>query len=116
MTRSPCTLALIDPCRRHARQWATGVALLLLTACGKGGNAAVAPGMMALPVTVIEMQPQRVPIVVEAVGQAEGSKEVEVRARVSGILTKQLYKEGDTVKAGATLFTIDRVPYELAQA
>lgn len=117
MTRSPRTHALIDPHRRHDRQWVTGVALLmLLTACGKGGEAAVGPGMMALPVTVIEMQPQRVPIVVEAVGQAEGSKEVEVRARVSGILTKQLYKEGDTVKAGATLFTIDHLPYELAQA
>ena len=44
--------------------------LLLLSACGQGGEAAVGPGMMALPVTVIEMQPQRVPIVVEAVGQA----------------------------------------------
>jgi membrane fusion protein (multidrug efflux system) len=70
--------------------------------------------MMALPVTAIEMQPRRVPIVVEAAGQAEGSKEVEVRARVSGILTGQHYKEGDSVKAGSTLFTIDRVPYEIA--
>jgi membrane fusion protein (multidrug efflux system) len=95
--------------------------LALLTGCGKGEQAVggpAAPGQMALPVTVIEVQPQQVPMIIEAVGQAEGSKEVEVRARVSGILTKQLYKEGDTVKAGATLFTIDRALYEieLAQA
>ncbi len=93
----------------------------LLTGCGKGEQAVgepVAPGQMALPVTVIEAHPQQVPMIVEAVGQAEGSKEVEVRARVSGILTKQLYKEGDRVKAGSTLFEIDRAPYEieLAQA
>ena len=90
--------------------------LALLTGCGKGEQAVggpAAPGQMALPVTVIEVQPQQVPMIIEAVGQAEGSKEVEVRARVSGILTKQLYKEGDTVKAGATLFTIDRALYEI---
>lgn len=96
-------------------------AFALLAGCGKSEQAVggpVAPGQMAMPVTVIEAQPQQVPMIVEAVGQAEGSKEVEVRARVSGILTKQLYKEGDRVDAGSTLFTIDRAPYEieLAQA
>jgi membrane fusion protein, multidrug efflux system len=90
----------------------------LLAGCGKGEQASGGPGMMAMPVTVLTAQPQHVPIIIETVGQAEGSKEVEVRARVSGILTRQLYKEGETVKAGATLFDIDRAPYEdaLAQA
>jgi membrane fusion protein (multidrug efflux system) len=118
MSHAPRAYSLIDARRLPAWPRATGAALvlMLLAACGQGGEAAVGPGMMALPVTVIEMQPQRVPTVVEAAGQAEGSKEVEVRARVSGILTRQLYKEGDTVKAGVTLFTIDRVPYEIALA
>ena len=68
--------------------------------------------------TVIQDAPQRVPDIIEAVGQTEGSKDVEVRARVSGILEKTLYKEGDRVKAGAPLFQIDRAPFEnaLAQA
>ncbi|HSC99369.1 MAG TPA: efflux RND transporter periplasmic adaptor subunit, partial [Casimicrobiaceae bacterium] len=43
------------------------------------------------------------------------SKEVEVRARVGGILEKRLFKEGAPVKAGQTLFIIDPKPYE-AQA
>jgi membrane fusion protein (multidrug efflux system) len=39
---------------------------------------------------------------------------VEVRARVSGIVQKRLYQEGDTVRADAQLFQIDRAPFEIA--
>jgi membrane fusion protein (multidrug efflux system) len=60
------------------------------------------------------VKPQNVPIVVEAVGQVQGSKEVEVRARVGGILLKRLYNEGQRVKAGAPLAQIDPAPYEIA--
>jgi len=94
---------------------------LLLSACGNDADdaakkkAAAAPPP-AIPVTVHRVQPQRVPISLEAVGQAEGSREVEVRARVSGILEKRLFVEGSPVKAGATLFLIDRRPYEIAVA
>ena len=88
----------------------------LLAACGQGGQGAVPPGGMALPVTVLQVAPQRVPIVLEAVGQLQGSKEVEVRARVSGILLKRLYNEGDLVRAGAPLMQLDPAPYEIALA
>lgn len=71
-----------------------------------------APGPM--PVTVIEMQPQKVPTSIEIMAQTEGARETEVRARVAGILVKRLYQEGDTVKAGQPLFQIDRTPYEIA--
>ena len=69
---------------------------------------------MALPVTVLEVTPQRLPVLIEAVGQTEGSREVEIRARVSGILQKRLYREGESVRAGAVLFQIDRAPYDIA--
>jgi membrane fusion protein (multidrug efflux system) len=106
------------------RQWflAAGAitAMALLNGCSKTGQAAgpegPGGGMPPMPVTVMEAQPQRVPVLIEEVGQTEGSKDVEVRARVSGILTKQLYTEGDSVKEGATLFTIDRAPFEIALA
>lgn len=98
-----------------------GVAVLVfLTACGKPEQAAQGaggpPGGMALPVTAIDVQLQPVPMTLEVVGQTEGSKEVEVHARVSGMVNRKLYTEGDTVKAGAVLFTIDPVPYESALA
>jgi len=91
---------------------------LFLAACGhkeeaKGpGGAGAAPPPM--PVTVIEVHTRKVPISLEAVGQAEGSREVEIRARVNGIIEKRLYDEGAPVKAGAILLQIDPAPYELA--
>lgn len=69
-----------------------------------------------VPVTIIEMHPAQVPTSMEAVGQTEGAKEVEVRARVGGILEKQLYREGEPVKAKQALFQIDRAPLEIALA
>ena len=71
-----------------------------------------------MPVSVVVAKMQRVPEIIESVGQTEGSKDVEVRARVSGILEKQLYREGDRIKAGTPMFQIERAPFEnaLAQA
>lgn len=88
---------------------------LALAACS-GSEAPKGPAMGPLPVTVIEMQPQRVPNAVEIMAQTEGAKETEVRARVGGILMKQLYQEGQSVKAGQPLFQIDRASYEIAHA
>src|SRR5258706_8990289 len=70
----------------------------------------------ALPVSVIEVAPRDVPVSFEAVGRTEGSREVQVRARVNGILEKQLYTEGDSVKAGTTLFQIERAPLQIELA
>lgn len=69
-----------------------------------------------MPVTAKRVALQQVPIAFEAVGQAEGSREVEIRARVSGILEKRVYDEGAPVKAGAVLFQIERAPFEIALA
>jgi membrane fusion protein (multidrug efflux system) len=100
---------------------AAGIALALaglaaLGGCGRGeakdqATAQAAPP--ALPVSVIQAALREVPVVYEAVGRTEGSREVQVRARVSGILEQQLYTEGDTVKQGAPLFRIERAPFEI---
>ena len=76
---------------------------ILLAGCELGGahTPAAAPAAAGIPAKVLEVAPQRVPIVLEAVGQVQGSKEVEVRARVSGILLKRLYNEGDFVREGS---------------
>src|SRR4051794_30677730 len=98
---------------------AASAAAFLLSACGKhdegsakAGAAGAAPP--PLPVTTIRVATQKVPISIEAVGQAEGSRDVEIRARVSGILERRLYDEGTPVQPGKVLFVIDPAPYELA--
>jgi hypothetical protein len=77
---------------------------------GPGGASGAGGPPPAMPVTVVDATPRRLPITIEAVGQTEGSREVEVRARVTGVLQQQLFREGEGVKAGAPLFRIDPAP------
>lgn len=112
-------LGLDSHSRRLAGAVSCALLAFLLAACGKNGPApagASPQAAAAVPARVLEVSPQRVPIAVEAVGQVEGSKEVEVRARVAGILLKRIYGEGELVRAGAPLFLIDPAPYEIALA
>jgi membrane fusion protein, multidrug efflux system len=90
------------------------LAVALLAACGKDSAPAAAP--QPVPVHVVKVEPRSVPVRFTIPGQIEGSKQVEVRARVSGILQKQFYNEGDAVRQGAPLFEIDRAPFEVALA
>jgi membrane fusion protein (multidrug efflux system) len=94
---------------------ATVVGTALLAGCSDSKPAG-GPPMGPLPVTVLEVQPQKVASSVEVMAQTEGARETEVRARVGGILVKRLYQEGETVKAGQPLFQIDRSSYEIALA
>lgn len=82
----------------------------LLGGCGQEKAPAAAA---ALPeVTVQPVAVQDVPIVPEFVGQTESSRQVEIRARVSGFLEKREYREGAMVKVGQPLFRLDRKPFE----
>lgn len=69
-----------------------------------------------MPVTALSVAPRKLPVLIETVGQAEGSKEVEVRARVSGIVERKLFQEGERVEAGSVLYRIERAPFEIALA
>ncbi|MDK2122918.1 efflux RND transporter periplasmic adaptor subunit [Parachitinimonas caeni] len=85
---------------------------LLLTACGqKPGEAG--HGMMMPPteVSIVTVTPKEVPIEFEYVGQIAGSREVEVRSRVSGLIEKRLFTEGNRIKAGQALYQIDPAPF-----
>lgn len=111
----PQSSALFKSCQ-FATKNALVIAMtsLVLVACSKEQPAPPPP--MAMPVSVIDMQPTSVPISAEAVAQTEGAKEVEIRPRVGGILLKRLYEEGSAIKAGQPMFLIDPVPYQIALA
>jgi membrane fusion protein (multidrug efflux system) len=67
-------------------------------------------------VAVAEVTRGNVPTLLEYTGRAVGSRDVEVRARVSGILLERRYEEGSDVRQGELLFRIDPEPYRAAVA
>jgi len=81
-----------------------------LSGCDKKND--VAQTRPAIPVKVMTVTPLDVPIDIEFVGTTESSHQVEIRARVEGFLEKITYEEGGKVKAGQTMFQIDRRPFE----
>ena len=95
------------------------VAAALAVACGQPGQQGGGfHGFPPAAVTTLKVEPRSFPVSFEYVGQTIGSKDVEVRARVTGIVEKRLYQEGTFVKAGQPLFVIDPKPYaaQVAQA
>jgi len=99
---------------RAARAAAAGVAVLVLAACGQQGQQGGFHGFPPAPVTLVEVKTTSVPLTFEYVGQTAGSKEAEVRARLTGILERRVYQEGERVKEGQTMFVIDPKPYAAA--
>ncbi len=106
--------ALPSRCPAATRPFAVASLALLVAACGPAPQGGF-HGFPPAAVTTLVLQPRTLPVSYEYVGQTAGSKEVEVRARVTGILEKRFFAEGAPVKAGQPLFLIDPKPLE-AQA
>ena len=90
------------------------LAVALVAGCGQSQQKG-AGGFHGFPpadVTVVAATPKTFPVTFEYVGQTQGSKDVEVRARVTGIIEKRLFDEGARVKAGQPLFVIDARQYQ----
>ncbi len=62
------------------------------------------------------VEPRTLPAPFEYTGQTAGSREIEVRARVSGILQARNFTEGGRVARGQSLYTIDPAPFAAAAA
>src|SRR3954449_10920254 len=90
--------------------------LLALAGCGEAPKQSAAPPPPA--VTVAKPVQRTIVDKDEYVGRFTAVDMVEIRARVSGYLEKVHFKDGQIVKQGDPLFTIDRRPFEatLAQA
>jgi multidrug efflux system membrane fusion protein len=79
---------------------------------GKGGKG----GGGAVPVVTAKVGQKDVPIDVSVVGNIEAYSTISVKAQVGGEITKVFFKEGDYVKKGDPLFTIDPRPLEAVLA
>jgi multidrug efflux system membrane fusion protein len=87
----------------------------LLASCGSGAKDSAKPAP-AVPVRVAAVEQRDVPLEIPAFGTVEASSTVEIVPQVSGLVTQVHFKEGDFVKAGDLLFTIDTRPYAASMA
>lgn len=89
--------------------------VVALSACSKHEEAA-APARMT--VTVATPLSQQVVDWDEYIGHFQAPQSVELRSRVTGVVTEILFEDGQETKEGQPLFTIDPRPYkaELKQA
>jgi multidrug efflux system membrane fusion protein len=77
---------------------------------GRGGRGAGG----AVPVVTTHAQTKAVPLTVPAVGNVEALSTVQIRAQVTGQLSAIGFTEGQEVRKGQVLFTLDQRPFEAA--
>src|SRR5258708_4807383 len=87
-----------------------------LTGCAKHleKEARASAGELRAPVTVAQAAEALVTEFSEHTGHTEAPSTVEIRARATGFLSRASFREGDVVKKGDLLFTVDPKPYQAA--
>jgi membrane fusion protein (multidrug efflux system) len=105
----------------HARRLPAAVAVccvIALTAagCGKQKTDQAAAQAQQPPVAVSVVKVAKLPIHPSEsfIGRVEAIRVVDLVARVSGFVEKQNYTDGQEVKAGALLFTLEKDTYQAA--
>ena len=68
----------------------------------------------AVPVVTAKVAERDVPVDLAAIGNVEAYTTISVRSQVTGQLESSHFREGDFVKNGQLLFTIDKRPFESA--
>jgi multidrug efflux system membrane fusion protein len=74
---------------------------------GAGQNAPV-------PVTVAQVEQKTVPLEIQSIGTVVAATTVQVRSQITGEMTAVHFKEGDDVKQGQLIVSLDRRPLEAA--
>lgn len=95
---------------RSLPSFGISVALLFVAGCG-GTKAAPAPAA-GVPVLAAVAEQKDVPVQVRAIGAVEAYSTVSVKTQITGELTGVYFKEGDDVKQGQLLFSLDKRPFE----
>ncbi|WP_437585973.1 efflux RND transporter periplasmic adaptor subunit [Sorangium sp. So ce1000] len=111
---------VLQPIRVAALALVAGLVFLGSPACKKGGEASPDQGRkpakqgMSFPVEVVPVAAERVEYAVPAVGTVEAFEQVQLTARVAGVVEAVRFMEGAEVKAGQVLVEIDPARYNLA--
>ncbi len=115
------------PHRPHSRRASiVGMVIALLVMAGlgwlawsltRGDAASPASAFRGTPPTTVGVataQPADIPVLLEALGTVTPAATVTVRPQVSGVLQQLHFREGQTVKRGDLLATIDPRQFEMA--
>lgn len=94
----------------HPRRFALLLSLLL-PACHGGPGTETKSGGAPAPVVVAAVVKKDVPVEIRCVGTSEAVSTVQVMPQVGGLIQQVHFHEGDLVKKGDLLFTIDTRPY-----
>ncbi len=98
--------------------WAGSLPILLgiflfLSSCSSESRVETKPQAL-FPVTVASVTKKSVPLQVRAIGNVEAYSVVSVKSQVGGELAKVHFREGQDVRKGDLLFSIDPRPFEAA--
>ncbi|CAN95448.1 Putative multidrug resistance protein precursor [Sorangium cellulosum So ce56] len=111
---------VLQPIRVAALALVAALVFLGSPACKKGGEASPEQGRkpakqgLSFPVEVVPVAAERVEYAVPAVGAVEAFEQVQLTARVAGVVEAVRFMEGAEVKAGQVLVEIDPARYNLA--
>jgi len=101
-----------------AQAWCLGLllaGLLMLGGCApKPAKSEATPMEFRIPVTVAKATMKSVPVQVEIIGNVEAFSNVSVRTQRAGEIEKAYFTQGENVKKGQLLFTLDRRPFQAA--
>ncbi len=104
-------LSTLSPALKPAVLSLLGGALLWSAAgCSRSGSAA--PTAPVVPVQTAVAVQRDVPRRVEAIGNVQALRAVSVKSQVDGIIAEVNFQEGQELKAGNLLVSLDRRPFE----
>ena len=95
---------------RKLAVWTALAACACFSGCSRGK--AAPPVVPAVPVLAAAVEQKDMPVDVQAIGAVEALSTVSVKTQITGELTGVFFKEGQDVKKGDLIFTLDKRPFE----
>src|ERR1035441_4333621 len=107
-----------DPLCPGVHAWCSCLLIAsLLLLCGCATKPAKSQGMQMefrVPVTVAKALAKTIPVQVEVIGNVKAYSNVSVRTQIAGEIERAYFTQGQDVKKGQLLFTLDRRPFQAA--
>lgn len=83
-----------------------------LAGCGGGDHDTAATAAAPVPVQMAGALQKDMPRLIDSIGNVQSLRTVAIKSQVDGIIAQIHFREGDEVKAGDVLVSLDRRPFE----